>query len=149
MTVRIRAATAADLPRLVALFSELSLDDPREDPDLMHRYSEAFEAIEARPGYHVLAAEEDGELLASVTVIVEPNLTYQGTPFALIENVIVTEAARGKGVGTQIINAAVEIAREAGCYKVSLTSNKRREDAHRFYESIGFQPSHEGFQLRL
>ncbi len=149
MTARIRAATADDLPRLFALLSELSLDDPREDSDSMDTYGDAFAAIETRPGYHVLVAEEGGELLGSVTVIVEPNLSYQGTPFAIIENVIVTEAARGKGVDALIINAAIEIAREAGCYKISLTSNKRREDAHRFYESLVFHASHEGFQLRL
>jgi GNAT superfamily N-acetyltransferase len=149
VTVRIREATRADLPGLVAMYAELSLDEPREDPAALHRYEAAFDAIAALAGHHVLVAEEDGTLLGSATVIVEPNLTYKATPFALIENVVVTEAARGRGVGAAIITAAVEIAREAGCYKVTLTSNKRRGDAHRFYERLGFQASHEGFQLRL
>jgi GNAT superfamily N-acetyltransferase len=149
VSIRIREAERADLPTLIRLYNELSLDDPREDEAEMERYEAAFSAIAAISGHRVLVAEEDGRLLGSVTVIVEPNLTYQGTPFAIIENVVVTEIARGKGVGALIMNAAIEIAQEAGCYKVSLTSNKRRADAHRFYEGLGFKASHEGFQLRM
>jgi GNAT superfamily N-acetyltransferase len=115
----------------------------------MERYEAAFAAILSAGGHHVLVAESEGRLLGSATVIIEPNLTYKGTPFALIENVVVTEAARGTGIGAEIINKAIEIAREAGCYRVSLTSNKRRTDAHAFYERLGFTASHEGFQLRL
>ncbi|WP_410967273.1 GNAT family N-acetyltransferase, partial [Salmonella sp. SAL4436] len=74
----------------------------------------------------MLVAESHGRLLGSATVIIEPNLTYKGTPFALIENVVVTESARGTGVGARIINACIEIARQSDCYKVTLTSNKRR-----------------------
>ena len=149
MSLRIREAEAADLPALIALYNELSLDEPREDAAAIERYSAAFSEIESLTGHHVLVAEDDGRLVGSVTVIVAPNLTYQGTPFALIENVVVTESARGRGVGALIMNAAIDIAREAGCYKVTLTSNKRRADAHRFYERIGFDERKEGFQLRL
>jgi GNAT superfamily N-acetyltransferase len=149
MTVSIREAVADDLPALIRLYSELSLDDPRENPAAIERYEAALEAIGRIPGHHVLVAEDEMRLLGSVTVIIEPNLTYQGTSFALIENVVVSEAARGKGTGKQLINAAVEIARNAGCYKVTLTSNKRRTDAHRFYEGLGFKASHEGFQMRF
>jgi GNAT superfamily N-acetyltransferase len=149
VSVRIREAQRGDLPALIEMYAELSLDEPREDPSATARYEAAFAAIEALPSHHVLVAEEDGRLLGSVTVIVKPNLTYRGTPFALIENVVVTEAARGQGVGALLIRAAIEIAREAGCYRVSLTSNKRRGEAHRFYERLGFKATHEGFQLRF
>jgi GNAT superfamily N-acetyltransferase len=149
VSVRIREAVKSDLPALIGLYGELSLDGPREDTAAIERYAAAFSEIESRTGHHVLVADDDGRLLGSVTVIVEPNLTYKGAPFAIIENVVVTEGARGKGVGALIMNAAVDIAREAGCYKVMLTSNKRRPEAHRFYERLGFKASHEGFQLRF
>jgi GNAT superfamily N-acetyltransferase len=149
VTIQIREATPTDLPQLVRLYNELSLDDPRENSNEMERYEAAFAAISKAGRHYVLVAESEGRLLGSATVIIEPNLTYKGTPFALIENVVVTEAARGTGIGAEIINKAIEIAREAGCYKVTLTSNKRRTEAHAFYERLGFTASHEGFQLRL
>jgi GNAT superfamily N-acetyltransferase len=88
-------------------------------------------------------------VLGSVTLIIIPNLTYVARPFALIENVVVDEGARGKGIGESLIRQAIESAREEGCYRVSLTSNKRRQAAHKFYERLGFTASHEGFQLRF
>jgi GNAT superfamily N-acetyltransferase len=88
-------------------------------------------------------------IVGSVTLLIVPNLTYTARPFAIIENVIVDTAARGAGVGEALISRAVEIAREAGCYRVCLTSNKRRSEAHKFYERLGFKASHDGFQLRF
>jgi len=149
MSAHIRKAVRGDLPALIRLYNELSLDDPREDPSAMREYETALAAIEKRPDHHVLVAEEDGAILGSVTVIIEPNLTYQARPFALIENVVVTESARGAGIGALIMKEAIDIARRAGCYKLTLTSNKRRADAHRFYEGLGFNERKEGFQLRL
>jgi GNAT superfamily N-acetyltransferase len=54
-----------------------------------------------------------------------------------------------KGYGESLMRYAIEEARRAGCYKVSLTSNKRRAEAHRFYEKMGFTATHEGFRLLL
>jgi GNAT superfamily N-acetyltransferase len=149
VSVEVRDALREDLPELVRMYQQLSLDDPREDPDAIEKYEAVFAAIDEQPAHHVLVAEEAGRLLGTATVIIEPNLTYTASPFALIENVVVTEAARGRGVGAKIIERCVALAREAGCYKVTLTSNKRRKDAHRFYEGLGFTASHEGFLLRL
>jgi GNAT superfamily N-acetyltransferase len=61
----------------------------------------------------------------------------------------VDESARGLGHGEALIEQAVEEARQAGCYKVSLTSNKRRGEAHRFYERLGFVQTHEAFRIDL
>jgi GNAT superfamily N-acetyltransferase len=149
VSVDVRDAQREDLPELVRMYQQLSLDDPREDPEAIETYEAVLAAIDEHPAHHVLVAEEDGRLLGTATVIIEPNLTYTASPFALIENVVVTEAARGRGVGAKIIERCVELAREAGCYKVTLTSNKRRKEAHRFYEGLGFTASHEGFLLRL
>jgi GNAT superfamily N-acetyltransferase len=78
-----------------------------------------------------------------------PNVSHRGTPYAIIENVVVDAKVRSKGYGELLMRHAVEEARLAGCYKVALTSNKRREDAHRFYERLGFQRTHEAFRLDL
>lgn len=67
----------------------------------------------------------------------------------MIESVRVATTERGGGLGTQMMLWAVDQARQAGCRQVQLTSNVGRPDAHRFYERLGFVPSHVGFKLKL
>ncbi len=100
-------------------------------------------------GQRVLVAEDDGGIAGALVLAIVENITRKGTPYAIIENVVVDDAARGKRHGEALIEAAVEEARQAGCYKVSLTSNKRRSDAHRFYERLGFVQTHEAFRIDL
>jgi GNAT superfamily N-acetyltransferase len=66
-----------------------------------------------------------------------------------IESMHVHPEFRSKGIGAQLLAAAIEVARQAGCYRVQLTSNLRRPDAHRFYTGHGFDPSHVGFMQVL
>jgi GNAT superfamily N-acetyltransferase len=78
-----------------------------------------------------------------------PNLSHKGRPWAQVENVIVDASERGAGYGEQMMRFALDAAREAGCYKLVLTSNKQRDEAHRFYRRLGFRASHEGFRYGL
>jgi GNAT superfamily N-acetyltransferase len=78
-----------------------------------------------------------------------PGLARRGAWRAQIEAVRVHEAARNRGVGARMIEWAVEVARNRGCALVQLTTDKRRTDAHRFYERLGFVASHEGMKLAL
>jgi GNAT superfamily N-acetyltransferase len=149
MAPRIREATGADVPRLIELLDQLSLDGPREDASQMEAYRAAFARLAKSDGVSVLALEDDGRLLGSVTLYVMPNLSHAGAPWGLIENVVVDSTARGRGYGEMLMRHAVALARAAGCYKVTLTSNKRRADAHRFYGRLGFTATHEGFRLDL
>jgi GNAT superfamily N-acetyltransferase len=63
--------------------------------------------------------------------------------------VVVDEAVRNRGIGSVMMTRAAELAKEAGCYKVLLTSNKQRPEAHRFYERLGYTRTHEAFHLRF
>jgi GNAT superfamily N-acetyltransferase len=67
----------------------------------------------------------------------------------LLENVHIRADQRGTGLGSQMVQWAIERCREAGCGLVQLTSNKVRTDAHRFYTRLGFAQTHEGFKLKL
>jgi GNAT superfamily N-acetyltransferase len=147
----IRAAVPADLRRIVELLQQMSLEAPREDlgQPLPSVYREAFEVVSADPNQTLLVAELDGQVVGTACLIVVTNLSYRGRPYAIVENVVVDESARGQGWGEQLMQRAIELAREAGCYKVGLTSNMTRVDAHRFYERLGFKPSHTGFRYDL
>ena len=147
----IRDAHEADLPRIVELLAQLSLDAPREWPDepLPASYLAAFEAIVADQRQRLLVVEAQGQIAGSAVLIIVPNLSHQGRPYAIIENIVIDTGARGAGYGEKLVRYAIEEARKAGCYKLSLTSNKRRPDAHRFYERLGFQATHEGYRLEF
>ena len=147
--MNVRRATEADLPRLIELMAQLHPDEPEaEDPSRVEDYATVLARMTAQ-GQRVLVAEDDGRIAGTLVLAIVENLTHKGTPYAIIENVIVDEAARGKRHGEALIEQAAEEARQAGCYKVSLTSNKRRSEAHRFYERLGFVQTHEAFRIDL
>ena len=150
-TAGVRDATEADLPRLVELLAQLSPGTPREvevTPSLSS-YRQAFAQIQADPRQRLLVVEAEGLVFGSAALIIVPNLSHQGRPYAIVENVVIDASQRGAGYGELLMRYVVGEAREAGCYKLSLTSHKQRRDAHRFYERLGFRATHEGFRVEF
>lgn len=146
----IRPATQADLPAIVAMLVDDVLGSGREvgGGDITP-YEKAFADIAVQPGNTVYVAEQSGAVLGCFQFTVIPNLTFEGAKRAMIEGVRVSAAARGQGIGERMMRFAVEEARRAGCRIVQLTSNRQRPDAIRFYERLGFEPTHVGLKLYL
>ena len=149
--MNIRDATEADLPRLLELLDQLAFDTPREERGLPlpEFYRDAFHRIDASDGQRLLVLEVDGEIVGTLVLLIIPNITHQGRPYATVENVVVDESERGAGYGWRLIRYAIDQARAAGCYKLTLTSHKRRTEAHRFYERLGFESTYEGYRVEL
>lgn len=147
----IRPAHVGDLPRIVELLQALSLSDGarREDPADLAPYERALREIDANPYQQVLVADYDHRVVGCVSLTVVPNLSYRGRPYLLIESMVVDAALRGKGIGRALVERCIEEARAAGCFRLQLTSNRAREDAHRFYQRLGFVHSHHGYKLYL
>jgi GNAT superfamily N-acetyltransferase len=146
----IRPAQAADVPALVELLRLGALAADKEDPNALERYNDALAEIAADPrGGAVLVAELDGTVVGVCQLILFRHLQERGGRCAEIESMHTHPAWRGRGIGGTLLDAAVELARTAGCYRVQLTSNTARPDAHRFYERHGFAPTHVGFKRRL
>ena len=145
----VRLATEADLPRLLELLQQLSLDAPREQmaSPLPESYRRAFQQIEADGRQQLFIAEDGGRVVGTACLIIVPNLSHQGRPYALVENIVVDETERSTGYGELLMRHAIAEARRAGCYKLALTSNKRRPDAHRFYRRLGLRATSEGFRI--
>jgi GNAT superfamily N-acetyltransferase len=136
----IRDATPADLPRLLELLQQLSEDSeyPEESArELTPAQHAALARVDADPRSRLLVLEDDGGICGTMTLYVVPNLSHGGAPFAVVENVVVDRDVRGGGLGKLLMERALALAWEAGCYKVSLTSNRKRAGAHAFYERIG------------
>ncbi len=144
-TLSIRHATTADLPALLALYEHLTAGEPppglNDAADILHKF-ERFE------GSQILIATIEAKLVASCTLLVIPNLTRTGTPYALLENVVTHGGFRKRGYGHAILKAAIAAAWKAGCYKVMLLAGSLSPDILRFYEGAGFCQSKTGFQIR-
>jgi GNAT superfamily N-acetyltransferase len=121
----------------------------RATPDDLAPYHAAYERVAADPGQHLVVAERDGRPVGVLQLSVIPGLSRRGTTRSIIEAVRVQRDARGDGLGTRLMEWAVEESRRLGCTLVQLTSDATRTDAHRFYERLGFTGSHIGFKMQL
>ena len=144
-----RDARRADLPAIVALLADDVLGAEREEAAADGAYQAAFEQVQADPRSRLIVAEADGQVAGTLQLSLLPGLSRHGMLRAQIEAVRVAASHRGQGLGQVMIKWAIGQARENGCGLVQLTSDKRRHDAIRFYESLGFTASHEGLKLPL
>lgn len=149
--VTFREAKRDDVPAIVRLLADDPLGSARESPgdQLPGAYWAAFEAIEGDPNNSLIVAEIDGRIAGSLQLTYIPSLTYTGGERAQIEGVRVAAERRGHGVGQALIGWAIEQARARGCRVVQLTADRQRPDAIRFYQRIGFRPSHMGMKYHL
>lgn len=136
----------ADVAHLVELLEHGALVGQREDPSDLGAYRAALAQIQTADGCDVLVAESEGHVVGMCQLVVFRHLQRHGGLSAEIESMHVHPDFRGRGIGGHLLTAAVDAARRAGCYRVQLTSNGQRTDAHRFYERHGFEPSHVGFK---
>ncbi len=133
----VRKLTQGDLAGLLALYRALHPDDPvlEVTPALQAK----FESLVADPNHHLLGVEVSGQLVSSCVLVVIPNLTRNGRPYALVENVITLPEYRGQGYATHCLRKAQEIAWACQCYKIMLLTGSKQEETLRFYEHAGFQ----------
>lgn len=146
-----RNATPADLPFIIGLIVEDSVVETGDDPaDAMHAdYVDALAEITADPNAEMIIVDEDGVPVGCFQLSYLPGLMRRGMKRGQIEVVHVAETHRNRGIGGEMMRWAIERCRENKCAMVQLTSNKKRIDAHRFYERLGFKKSHEGFKFYL
>lgn len=146
-----RNATPADLRFIIGLIVEDSVIDTGDDPaDAAHAdYVNALAAIDADPNQEMIVVEDDGVPVGCFQLSYLPGLMRRGQWRGQIEVVHVAQSHRNRGIGGEMMRWAIERCREHNCSMVQLTSNKKRTDAHRFYERLGFLKSHEGFKLYL
>jgi GNAT superfamily N-acetyltransferase len=150
-SVTLREARRIEVPAIVAMLADDMLGGSREvtSEPLPESYYKAFDALARDPNNRLLIAELAGEIVGTLQITFIHGLSRQGAKRALLEAVRVAAPYRGKGIGEEIVRAAIEIARQENCAMVQLTTDKSRKDAHRFYERLGFEASHEGMKLTL
>ncbi|MEU3657291.1 GNAT family N-acetyltransferase [Streptomyces sp. NPDC032161] len=145
----IRPATPADLPAVVAMLADDPLGARRESPDDLAPYHAAYQRLADDPNQHLMVAVRESRVVGTLQLTVIPGLSRRGATRSVIEGVRVHADERGSGLGTRMIEWAVDESRRLDCQLVQLTSDASRTDAHRFYERLGFSASHVGFKLAL
>ncbi|WBO65185.1 GNAT family N-acetyltransferase [Streptomyces camelliae] len=147
--LEIRHATADDLPAIVAMLADDPLGAQRESPHDLTPYRAALERLAADSNQHLVVAAREDRVIGTLQLTIIPGLSHKGATRALIEAVRIHADERGSGLGSLLIQWAIDTSRQLGCVMVQLTSDKTRTDAHRFYARLGFNASHEGFKLKL
>ena len=145
--VTIRPAGRKDLPKILDLYSQPEMDGGRVLP--IEAAEKVFEQMQKYPVYDVFVAELDDVVVGTFTLLIMDNLAHMGAPSAIIEDVNVAPAWQGQGIGTRIMEFAMDRARKAGCYKLVLSSARDRVDPHRFYRKLGFSQHGISFEVPL
>jgi ribosomal protein S18 acetylase RimI-like enzyme len=148
--LRLRQADLHDVPSIVALLSDDSLGSVRDGVEAdggYGPYERAFADVAKDPNQLLVVATHDHVVVSTLQLSVIPGLSRRGARRAQIEAVRVARDYRGRGLGLAMIQWAIREAAVRQCALIQLTSDKTRIRAHRFYERLGFTPSHEGFKM--
>ena len=149
--VHVRAARRDDVPAIVHLLADDTLGASREQPTdpLPQAYWDAFDAMSAQSGNELLVAEANEQVVGCLQLTVISGLSRMGARRGQIEGVRVSSKRRGQRIGEALVEAATDRARQLGCVLIQLTTDKRRTDAHRFYERLGFESTHIGMKRAI
>ena len=143
----IREALEADLPSILSLYGQ-----PDFDNGVMADLETAgtfLATIALYPDYRIYVVEGEGEILGVYSLLIMHKLAHKCTPSAILEDIVVATSRQRQGVGKALVAHAMDMARSKGCYKLVLSSNARRIDAHRFYDQLGFQRHGVSFHVTL
>jgi GNAT superfamily N-acetyltransferase len=143
--VVVREALEKDLPQVLALYAQPGLDDGHTLT--VEQATQHYRRFKQYPNYRLFVAELNGVIVGTFALLIMDNLAHLGSPSGVVEDVVVTTELRGKGIGRRMMEAALAICRQSGCYKMALSSNLKREAAHAFYESLDFEKH--GYSFRV
>lgn len=136
MNITLHEAIEADLPAILSLYAQLGEDDGAVLN--LAQAGRIFARIRTYPDYRLYIARRDDRIVGTFALLIMDNLGHQGARSAILEDVVVANELRGQGIGRSMVLFANRLCQAKDCYKLALSSNRNREAAHRFYESLGF-----------
>jgi len=136
----IELATTADIPRLCELLAVLFTQEAEFSPDPALQ-AKALHAILGSPEVGTILVWRDASGIAGMVSLLYTVSTFLGGRVALLEDLVVDPARRGRGHGHELLRGAIEHARGAGCRRITLLTDGHNAAARAFYEASGFQAS--------
>lgn len=133
--IMIREIEKDDIDGLLKLYMQLH-NNPM--PEKTSALLQIWDAIFQDKNHHIIVAEEDEKLVSSCVCVIIPNLTHNQQSYMLIENVITDKSYRNRGLATQCLNFAKEIAIKENCYKMMLLTGSKEESTLNFYRKAGY-----------
>jgi GNAT superfamily N-acetyltransferase len=140
-----REACRQDLPGVLRVYAQPDLDDGKTLP--LAEAERILDLMDCYPDYKVYVSVIGKNIVGTFTLLVMDNLAHLGAPSAIIEDVAVDPKWQKQGIGTIMMQYALKISADRGCYKAMLSSNLKRERAHAFYEALGFE--RHGYSYRV
>lgn len=134
--VQIREADEADLPEVLRLYALPDFDAGHALP--LKDAVERLMRMRGYPDYRLYVALLEDRIIGTFTLLIAEKILHMGAKAAIVDDVIVDTPCRGRAIGKAMMAAAMDMARTKGCYKLALSTNAKRIEAHKFYESLGF-----------
>lgn len=150
MTPHIRQATEADLTAVLELYAQPDMD--KGQTLTLDQAQKLLQTFAHYPSYRLFVAcspAASAQVVGSYALLIMHNLAHRGSPSAIVEDVVVASAHQRQGVGRAMMRHAQSLAQKAGCYKLALSSNLSRTQAHAFYRSLGFEQHGLSFRMEL
>jgi GNAT superfamily N-acetyltransferase len=146
-----RRATEADVPAIIRLLADDMLGSSREalEAESLPQYLDAFRVVDADANQFLLIVDDRSGIVGTLQLTFIAGLARGGLKRGLVEAVRVASDRRGEKIGEAMFAWVLEKCRRENCGIVQLTTDKSRTDAHRFYDRLGFEPSHIGYKMML
>ena len=145
--LKFRKARLQDIPAILKLYEQPEIDDGASLS--VDKAAEIFSRMEQYPAYAIYVAVLDGLIVGSFALLIMDNLGHLGAPSAIVEDVAVAPDFQHRGVGKKMMHRAISYAESSGCYKITLSANFKRQIAHKFYESLGFEKHGYSFKMPM
>ncbi len=149
--IEFKKAEENHLEEIIDLLADDEIGSKRENNSrpIIPSYIKSFNSITRDKQVDLIVGISSDGVIAVAQQNYLTYLTYQGGKRALIEGVRVSQNYRGQGIGKLLFEHLIGLAKLKGCHLIQLTTDKKRPNAYKFYEGLGFIASHEGFKLHL
>lgn len=131
-----REVTPADVPALLALYAAAGISGAQAFT--VAEATQHLQKLAGYPFYRVFVATLDGQVVGTYEFLLMDNMAKGGAKSAVVEDVAVDPGVQKRGIGRTMMAHARAVAKAHGAYKLALSSNLRRTQAHAFYASLGF-----------
>lgn len=145
--LEIKKATPVDIPMILKLYAQKDIDDGNVLS--IDEANRIFARFQTYPNYSLYLAEIENKVVGTFELLIMDNLAHLGNKSGIVEDVVVDNEYKSKGIGRKMMEYAIDICRDNNCYKLTLSSSLHRERAHKFYENLGFKKHGYSFLIEL